>query len=71
MLGLYGGDEFVLCLPGTDAPGAGEILGRLAACHAFRWSAGTATARRDDTLGTLLSRADVNLYAHKRSGRSA
>jgi diguanylate cyclase (GGDEF)-like protein len=71
LLGRYGGDEFVLCLPGTDAPGAGEILGRLAACHAFRWSAGTATAGRDDTLGSLLSRADVNLYAHKRSGRSA
>jgi diguanylate cyclase (GGDEF)-like protein len=69
LLGRYGGDEFVLCLPGTDAAGAGEILGRLAACHAFRWSAGTASARRGDTLGALLSRADVDLYAHKRSGR--
>jgi diguanylate cyclase (GGDEF)-like protein len=69
LLGRYGGDEFVLCLPGTDASGAGEILGRLTACHAFRWSAGTATAGRGDTLSTLLSRADAHLYAQKRSGR--
>jgi diguanylate cyclase (GGDEF)-like protein len=69
LLGRYGGDEFVLCLPGTDAAGAGEILGRMAACHAFHWSAGTATARRGDTLGMLLSRADTDLYAHKRGGR--
>ncbi len=69
LLGRYGGDEFVLCLPGTDIPGAREILGRLAACHAFRWTAGTASAGRGDTLTALLSRADADLYANKRSGR--
>jgi diguanylate cyclase (GGDEF)-like protein len=69
LLGRYGGDEFVLCLPGTDVPGAREILGRLAACHAFHWTAGTASAGRGDTLTALLSRADADLYANKRSGR--
>ncbi len=69
LLGRYGGDEFVLCLPGTDAAGAGEILDRMAACHAFGWSVGTATAGPRDTLGSLLARADADLYAHKRSGR--
>jgi diguanylate cyclase (GGDEF)-like protein len=69
LLGRYGGDEFVLCLPGTDLSGAREILGRLAACHAFRWTAGTASAGRGDTLTALLSRADADLYAKKRSGR--
>jgi diguanylate cyclase (GGDEF)-like protein len=69
LLGRYGGDEFVLCLPGTDAAGAGEILERMAACHTFGWSAGTATAGARDTLGSLLARADAALYAHKRSGR--
>jgi diguanylate cyclase (GGDEF)-like protein len=69
LLGRYGGDEFVLCLPGTDGPGAGEILGRMAACHAFHWTAGTATAAPGDTLAGLLARADADLYAHKRGGR--
>jgi diguanylate cyclase (GGDEF)-like protein len=69
LLGRYGGDEFVLCLPGTDAAGAGEILDRMAACHAFGWSVGTAAAGPRDTLGSLLARADADLYAHKRSGR--
>jgi diguanylate cyclase (GGDEF)-like protein len=69
LLGRYGGDEFVLCLPGTDARGAGEILGRMAACHAFQWSAGMATAGAEDTLCTLLARADADLYTHKRGGR--
>jgi diguanylate cyclase (GGDEF)-like protein len=69
LLGRYGGDEFVLCLPGTDAAGTGEILDRMAACHAFGWSVGTATAGPRDTLGSLLARADADLYAHKRSGR--
>jgi diguanylate cyclase (GGDEF)-like protein len=70
LLGRYGGDEFVLCLPGTDLDGAREILGRLSACHAFQWSAGTASAGPGDTLTALLSRADAELYAQKRSGRS-
>ena len=69
LLGRYGGDEFVLCLPGTDGHGAGEILGRMAACHAFHWSAGTATAVPGDTLSRLVARADADLYTHKRGGR--
>jgi len=69
LLGRYGGDEFVLCLPATSASGAREILDRMAACHAFGWSVGTATADSRDTLGGLLARADADLYAHKRSGR--
>jgi diguanylate cyclase (GGDEF)-like protein len=70
LLGRYGGDEFVLCLPGTDAAGTAEILARLDASHPFRWSVGTATAVEGDTLSTMLSRADAALYEHKRSSRA-
>jgi diguanylate cyclase (GGDEF)-like protein len=70
LLGRYGGDEFVLCLPGTDAAGTAEILARLDASHPFRWSVGTATAVEGDTLSSMLSRADAALYEHKRSSRA-
>jgi diguanylate cyclase (GGDEF)-like protein len=67
LLGRYGGDEFVLCLPATDQRGAWEMLEQLASTHAFAWSAGVATVRAGDTLGTVLARADVDLYEQKRS----
>ena len=69
LLGRYGGDEFVLCLPDTDRSGAEEILERLAASHEFAWSGGLATAEAGDTLATVLARADADLYRQKRSGR--
>jgi diguanylate cyclase (GGDEF)-like protein len=69
LLGRYGGDEFVLCLPATDRSGAEEILQRLAASHDFAWSGGVATAEEGDTLSSVLARADADLYRHKRSGR--
>ena len=69
LLGRYGGDEFVLCLPGTDEAGAWQVLRQLDETHDFPWSAGVATAGPDDTLGTVLARADGNLYLQKRTGR--
>jgi diguanylate cyclase (GGDEF)-like protein len=71
LLGRYGGDEFVLCLPATDAAGAWEILEQLATTHEFAWTVGVATARAGDTLGSVLERADADLYLKKRSGRTA
>lgn len=71
LLGRYGGDEFVLCLPGTDEAGAWQVLRQLDETHDFPWSAGVATAGPDDSLGTVLARADDNLYVQKRSGRRA
>ncbi len=71
LLGRYGGDEFVLCLPATDERGAWEILEQLAATHSFAWSAGVTAARPGDTLSAVLGRADTDLYLKKRSGRTA
>jgi len=71
LLGRYGGDEFVLCLPATDPAGAREILQQLDATNAFTWSVGVAAAQPGDTLATVLARADADLYLQKRSGRTA
>ena len=65
LLGRHGGDEFVLCLPDTDAPGAREVLDRLADGAPATWSVGTATAREGDSLTSLLARADSALYREK------
>jgi diguanylate cyclase (GGDEF)-like protein len=70
LLGRYGGDEFVLCLPTTDEEGAWEVLGQLAATHSFAWTVGVATAQPGDTLSAVLGRADSHLYRRKRGGRT-
>jgi diguanylate cyclase (GGDEF)-like protein len=67
LLGRYGGDEFVLCLPGTDADSTGELITRLRRSHPASWSVGTATAGPGDALGDLLRRADAELYRQKRA----
>jgi len=70
LLGRHGGDEFVLCLPGTDASSARDVLDRLAGAP-ISWSVGTATARDGDSIAVLLQRADAELYAGKRRRRRA
>jgi diguanylate cyclase (GGDEF)-like protein len=67
LLGRYGGDEFVVCLPATDETGAREVLDQLDDTHSFRWSVGLATAVPGDTVAGLVARADRDLYQQKRS----
>ncbi|MGR6965444.1 diguanylate cyclase [Geodermatophilus sp. URMC 61] len=71
LLGRYGGDEFVLSLPSTDAARAADLLARLREAHPAGWSAGTATAGPGDTLADLLVRADTDLYREKRRKRGS
>ena len=72
LLGRHGGDEFVVCLPGTDREDAREVLRRLDRDSApIGWSVGVATARPGDTLVSLLQRADEALYVSKRVRRQS
>lgn len=70
-----GGDEFLILLPETDAPGAEQFLARLreaaggvvAGCDAnAELSFGAATAEADEPLAAVVSRADAAMYAAKR-----
>jgi diguanylate cyclase len=80
--GRYGGEEFLLVLPGTAKDSAVRMLDRLREIIAdLDWSAfspgmrvtisaGVATLRTDESSDTLLARADGALYASKARGRN-
>lgn len=78
----YGGEEFVLLLPETDARGAMFVLGRLQQLMSksplvyegrqinTTFSAGVATLHAEENGHALLRRADEALYAAKNGGRN-
>lgn len=75
----FGGEEFVLLLPGTTRPALHEIDGtlrrRVAAelsCHgaAVTVSIGAAVLRHDEDWQAWLARADAALYQAKNEGRN-
>jgi diguanylate cyclase len=78
----YGGEEFTLILPDTDARGAHFVLARLQQLMSkspleyegrkinTTFSAGIATLHPDENGHALLRRADEALYAAKNSGRN-
>lgn len=80
--GRYGGEEFLLLLPGTDGEAASRMLDRLRGIIAdLDWSAfspgmrvtisaGVVTLRDNDTADTFLVRADSALYSAKALGRN-
>jgi diguanylate cyclase len=81
-LGRYGGEEFLLVLPGASEDASFRMLDRLRAIIAdLDWSAfspgmrvtisaGVATLRQNETSDNFLARADGALYASKASGRN-
>jgi diguanylate cyclase (GGDEF)-like protein len=81
-LGRYGGEEFLLILPDTDAASAVQMLDRLRTIIAeLDWSAfsagmqvtisaGVTALRPNERSDTLLARADGALYASKARGRN-
>jgi diguanylate cyclase len=80
--GRYGGEEFLLLLPGMDGDAASRMLDRLRGIVAdLDWSAfspgmrvtisaGVVTLRDNDTADTFLVRADSALYSAKAQGRN-
>ena len=82
LLGRYGGEEFVLCLPNTSVAQAAEIAERICAAIAdtvvthdgrsiqVTVSIGVAALRPGETIEQWLSRSDKALYQAKRDGRN-
>lgn len=80
-LGRFGGEEFMIILPGTPLAGARVCLERMRAAVAqtrfetsagplsVTFSAGLAEQREGEPAGTLLQRADEALYRAKEAGR--
>jgi diguanylate cyclase (GGDEF)-like protein/PAS domain S-box-containing protein len=71
VLARFGGEEFVVVLPGCATPDAGALIDRLRAGtpNGQTCSAGVATWDGAEALGDLLERADQALYRAKGAGR--
>ena len=82
ILARWGGEEFLMLLPDTDADGAAAAAERLrraaeaaTVTHGsktirFTVSLGATTLRTDETIADALGRADRALYASKAEGRN-
>ncbi len=70
LLARFGGDEFVLLLPGASEDEAYTFLERLATAHPARWTAGAVLHSSEETLEQAMGRADERLYAAKERRRN-
>jgi diguanylate cyclase (GGDEF)-like protein len=81
-LGRWGGEEFILLLPETDANGAALLAEKLRDAIAdnvleyenrrlsLTMTFGVATFRKGETLEACIARADAALYEGKAAGRN-
>jgi diguanylate cyclase (GGDEF)-like protein len=65
LLARFGGDEFVLLLPGVSARQLEPVLDRLRAAHPAAWTAGTVICTAHESVEDAIARADLELYAAK------
>ena len=82
VIGRYGGEEFVVLLPGASAETSAEILRRLQRIltreiffqddrhRVVTFSAGVADVRPEDTWESAFDRADQAMYHAKRAGKN-
>ncbi len=79
LAGRWGGEEFLVISPDTDRKGVRVLAERIRVAletHPFSCGAqitasfGTASWKTQDTLSSLISRADRGLYLAKRTGRN-
>lgn len=82
VIGRYGGEEFVVILPGATAETSAEILRRLQRIltreiffqddrhRVVTFSAGVADVRPEDTWESAFERADQAMYRAKRAGKN-
>jgi diguanylate cyclase (GGDEF)-like protein len=71
LLARFGGDEFVLLLPGAAHDQVDALLERLARAHPAGWTAGAVACADDESLDSAIERADARLYEAKQSRRAA
>jgi diguanylate cyclase (GGDEF)-like protein len=78
-VGRWGGEEFLVICPQTDLDGAAALAEQLRLRVAGAefpevghktCSLGVATLARDESVATLLARADAALYRAKQAGRN-
>ena len=81
-IGRWGGEEFILLLPETDADGAATLAESLRRAidlnlfefggerHRITMTFGVATYRKGETLDACIARADTALYRGKEGGRN-
>ena len=70
LLARFGGDEFVLMLPGTAEDEVQRVLARLRRAHPVEWTAGAVLWSAGESLDDAIDRADRRLYAAKELRRN-